>query len=65
MPGEPEMADVMNAMLRWDTELAYSIVSVMPDESRSDQATRFFAVNNISKCYLQLLDDVIDSSSDA
>jgi hypothetical protein len=65
MPDEPEMADVMNAMLRWDTEHAYSIASVMPDESRSDQATRFFAINKISKCYLQLLDDVIDSSSDA
>jgi hypothetical protein len=65
MPDEPEMVDVMNAMLRWDTEHAYSIVSVMSDESRSDQATRFFAINNISKCSLQLLDDVIDSSSDA
>lgn len=65
MPDEPELADVMNAILRWDTEHAYSTVSVMPDESRSDQATRFFAINNISKCYLQSLDDVTDSSSDA
>ncbi|WP_426338220.1 hypothetical protein ACN9MZ_17345 [Pseudoduganella sp. S-14] len=62
---EPELADVMNAILRWDTEHAYSIVSVIPDKSRSDQAARFFAINNFSKCYLQLLGDVIDSSSDA
>lgn len=65
LPKEPANADVMDSILRWDTDHRFLSVNSASAADRLQQATQFFEINHICRCDVRPLDDIIDSSSDA
>jgi hypothetical protein len=65
LPKEPVNADVMDSILRWDSEHRFLNVDSAYATDHPQLATQFFEINHICRWYVRPLDDIIDSSSDA
>lgn len=65
LPGEPIGINLMEAILRWDTDHPYALACTAPDADRLTCAEAFFEVNHITGLHVKSLDDFVDASSDA
>lgn len=65
LPGEPLCPDLMDSILRWDTDHEFLRIDAPPETDRFAQAVAFFELNHITNMRVRSLDDQIDASSDA
>jgi hypothetical protein len=65
LANEPKNEDLMDFILRWDTDHVYLTKDAGPDANRHAQAEAFFDMNQITAMRVTSLDDDVDSSSDA
>lgn len=65
LPSEPLCADLVDAILQWDSDRAYLQVGTYPVTDRYAQAIAFIELNQIKSMHVKSLDDELDASSDA